>query len=247
MSSEKKMTIKKNITINKTYKCKSGNNLSYRSVKPQHIVVHYTAGPSGPGNAKNNCLYFNGGNRSASADFFIDDSGIYQYNPNLDKYYTWHCGDGHGAYGITNAASIGIEVCQQGDRPYTENEIPYLTWLVQKLMSKYDIPRSKVVRHYDASRKLCPYYYAKRPSKWQILWRRITMARVVSFKVTKIRYLYPSTHKVKKDRIMKIPKGATVEYLHEKDGEWRKVKYKGKTGWVYRRTLVGSALKAIYG
>ena len=65
----------------------------------KYIVVHYTGTTA---SAKNNCKYFRSGNRNASADYFIDTNGkIYKFNANCKKYYTWHCGDGYGRYGIT--------------------------------------------------------------------------------------------------------------------------------------------------
>lgn len=159
------------VQINKYH----GNyNISTRKGKPEYIVCHYVgSGSSSPGNAKNNCIYFSGGNRNASANYFIDDGGIWEY-ADPDQYYTWHCGDGGGKYGITNANSIGIEVCINGDAPYTYDEINYLRELVVHLMSKYGIPANKVVRHYDASRKQCPLYYAKRDNEWYKLRNKIT-------------------------------------------------------------------------
>ena len=143
-------------------------NISKRTQSVKYIVIHYVgSGSSSAGNAKNNCVYFAGGNHNAS------DGGIWEYaDPSL--YYTWHCGDGHGKYGITNANSIGIEVCQNGDRPFTEKEIGYLAELVPSLMAKYGVSASNVVRHYDASRKSCPLYYVKRSSEWTSLKQRIT-------------------------------------------------------------------------
>ena len=40
-------------------------------------------------------------------------------------------------------------------------------------MKKYNIKPEKVVRHYDASRKMCPYYYAKRKDKWAALRKQL--------------------------------------------------------------------------
>lgn len=140
----------------------------------QYIVVHYTgSGTSKSGSAKANCQYFGGGDRQASAHYFIDDGGVWEY-ADPSTYYTWHCGDGHGKYGISNANSIGIEVCQNYDVPFTETEIRYLAELVRMLMVKFNVPASRVVRHYDASRKLCPLYYAKRSTEWEALRKRIT-------------------------------------------------------------------------
>ena len=71
------------------------------------------------------------------------------------KYYTWHCGDGKGKYGITNSNSIGIEICINSDGNYNtafQNAVE----LTKHLMKELNIPLEKVVRHYDASRKNCP-------------------------------------------------------------------------------------------
>lgn len=152
-------------------------NISSRREAVKYIVVHYVgSGTSTPGNAKNNCIYFSGGNRNASAHYFIDDGGIWEY-ADPDSYYTWHVGDGHGMYGITNSNSVGIEVCIDGDQSFTPNEIGYLTQLVTHLMGKYNVPASRVVRHYDASRKQCPYWYAGtgiRQQRWNELHSTIT-------------------------------------------------------------------------
>ena len=155
-------------------------NISKRTGAVKYIVCHYTgSGTSKAGNAKNNCIYFGGGNRGASAHYFIDDGGIWEY-ADPAKYYTWHCGDGHGKYGITNANSIGIEVCMDGDNPYTEKEIGYLGELVRHLMDEFDVPASRVVRHYDASRKMCPLYYAKRQDESSKLHKRIRQEEAVA-------------------------------------------------------------------
>lgn len=136
----------------------------------KYLVIHYTGGT---GSAKNNCIYFSGGDRNASADYFIDDNGIWEYNDPDSGYHTWAVGDGGGKYGITNSNSIHIEVVNNGG-PFSSKEIGYLTSLTQHLMSKYNIPADKVVRHYDASRKQCPHYYVVTPHTWDILHKMIT-------------------------------------------------------------------------
>lgn len=146
-----------------------------RSVRPggvgaiKYICIHYTAGT---GSARNNCIYFSGANRNASADYFVDDAGIWEYNDPYSGYYTWAVGDGRGAYGITNANSISIEVVNNGG-DFSNQEIEYLRELVPFLMSKYNVPADRVVRHYDASRKLCPAGYVDQ-NKWNQLHAVIT-------------------------------------------------------------------------
>lgn len=145
------------------------HNLSERTQPVRHIVIHYT---DGTGSAQNNVDYFRGGDRNASADFFIDSKSIWRFNPNCAKYYSWHCGDGHGAFGIFNSTSIGIEVVSAGE-DFTKGEQKRLRYLVKKLMKKYSIDKKHVVRHYDASRKECPKPYIAE-AKWKKLRDYIT-------------------------------------------------------------------------
>lgn len=143
-----------------------------RSIK--YIVCHYTGTDA---SALNNVKYFSGGNRNASADFFIDlDGSIYQFNAEIGNYYSWHCGDGKGKYGISNSNSIGIEVVSSGAE-YTDAQKKALRELVPWLMATYGIAASNVVRHYDASRKICPAPYAgssEKDAKWRELHAYIT-------------------------------------------------------------------------
>ena len=74
----------------------------------KYIVIHDTSDPGAT--AQNEHDYFAGGDRHASADYFVDSGGVMQIIDS-PKYYSWHCGDGAGKYGITNANSVGIELC----------------------------------------------------------------------------------------------------------------------------------------
>ena len=135
-------------------------NRTKRTVKPKYIVWHYVgAGTSATGSARANCKYFAGGNRNASAHYFIDNGSIYEY-ADPDTYYTWHCGTTGKYYSsCRNYNSIGIEVCQNGNKAFTDAEIDRLVWLTKKLMAEYDIDIDHVIRHYDVTHKACPYYY----------------------------------------------------------------------------------------
>lgn len=158
------------LTINKYH---GKYNLSKRSGgvgSIKYIVIHYTAGT---GSAKNNCIYFSGGNRGASADYFVDDNGVWEYNDPSSGLYSWAVGDGKGKYGITNSNSISIEVVNTGSA-FSAKEIEYLKQLVPYLMKRYNVPADRVVRHYDASHKTCPAYYVNNPSKWTELHKVIT-------------------------------------------------------------------------
>jgi N-acetylmuramoyl-L-alanine amidase len=128
------------------YNYSPGNDIKY-------IVVHDTGNKRKGADAYANYRYFNSKDRKASAHYFVDDKEILQLVE--DHNASWHCGDGKGKYGITNHNSIGIEVCVNEDGNY-EKAVENAVDLVKYLMDKYNIPLERVVRHYDASRKICP-------------------------------------------------------------------------------------------
>lgn len=129
------------------------NFSSRRGKKVAYIVVHDTGNRAATATAMNHYRYFNGGNRQASAHYFIDDKGVVQLVE--DAYAAWHCGDGHGRWGITNSNSIGIELCINQGNDMKKTYANART-LIRELMAYYGLPKSRVVRHYDASRKNCP-------------------------------------------------------------------------------------------
>ena len=144
-----------------------GYNVSRRSDPIMYIVVHYTGAE---GTAKNNVDYFNGGNRSASADFFVGHNGeIWQYNPDIEHQYSWHCGGGRQSsrggtfYGkCKNANSIGVELCTHktgGEWIFYDATIEAARRLVKYLMETYNIKQANVIRHYDVNGKNCPAVY----------------------------------------------------------------------------------------
>lgn len=141
------------------------NHISERNQNIKYIVIHDT-GNSTPGAGANaHKKYFLTTERKASADFLVEEDTVIKLN-NYYKYFTWHCGDGRGKYGITNSNSIGIEMCINAGSNYqkTVNNTIKLTY---KLMQELDIPLNRVVRHYDASRKRCPgSMAAKNWDKW---------------------------------------------------------------------------------
>ena len=143
--------------------------------KIEYIVLHYTAGSkSSPDCAKAVKSVFE--MRKASADFAVDDKDIVQFNPDIANNYTWAVGDpkntasgGASLYGVcTNRNSVSIEMCSvllsgwsarwanHEGWCFTERTIENARKIVRILMQKYHIPIENVVRHYDASGKLCP-------------------------------------------------------------------------------------------
>lgn len=133
----------------------------------KYLVIHYTAGRNSiKGAAQSNRNVFL--TSAASADFCVDDETIIQVNPDLKNYYCWAVGDGAGKYGITNKNCISIEMCSTLKSGTIPNMANHAGWsisdavlkntakLARWLMKEYNIPKERVVRHYDASRKYCP-------------------------------------------------------------------------------------------
>lgn len=133
------------------------NFSSRKGQKVKNLVIHDTGNHSVGAGALNHYKYFNGGNRGASAHYFVDDKEIIQIVG--DSFASWHCGDNQGRgralNGVTNSNSIGIELCVNKDGNY-EKAYNNLIELVKNLMVKFNISHNNVVRHYDVSRKSCP-------------------------------------------------------------------------------------------
>lgn len=136
-----------------------------RNIK--YLVIHATAGSSSRKGSAASC-YNVFTSRSASCDFAVDDAEIVQFNGDIKNKYTWQVGDGNGKYGVTNANSIGIELCSNLKKGYSAKYPQHQGWyftdatiengvkLAKHLMKVYNIPIERVIRHYDGSRKQCP-------------------------------------------------------------------------------------------
>jgi N-acetylmuramoyl-L-alanine amidase CwlA len=136
----------------------------------KYLAIHYTAGgSSSPGSAQ--AIYNVFSQRSASADFAVDDRDIVQFNPDLQNYYCWAIGDkGVGTLKnqATNRNTISIEICSNLKKgtsaavpnhsgwTFTDSSLKNALNLTKYLMTRYNIPKERVIRHYDVTGKLCP-------------------------------------------------------------------------------------------
>jgi len=123
----------------------------------KYIVIHYVGATGG---ALDNCKYFAGADRGASAHLFVGHQGEI-YRCIADKNIAWHCGTPGTYYNnCRNSNSIGIELCcyqkSGGTWAFYKDTIESAVELVKEYMAKYGIPAANVVRHYDVTRKLCP-------------------------------------------------------------------------------------------
>lgn len=140
------------------YNFSSRNNTSIK-----YIVIHDTGNVSKGADANAHFTFFNTGNRNSSAHYFIDSTQVLRIIKDEDK--AWHCGDGKGKYGITNENSIGIELCINIDDNFKKT-LETSAELASILLKKYNLGLDKLVRHFDASRKMCPNIMSK--NNWEM-------------------------------------------------------------------------------
>ena len=195
---EKRKKVKTMATIKIHKMLQSRNSGSRYGIVPRHIVIHYVGAIS---SAKNNCIYFRNNSVPASAHFFCDKE-IWQSVP-LSR-AAWHCGGGLQDYGTKkvdgnkgatlhgtcrNQNSIGIELCchkKNGRVVPTPEAINTAIPLVQWLMKKYDIPASRVIRHFDVTGKCCPNGYISK-SSWAKLHKKLTKLKIPKYPTIKLK------------------------------------------------------------
>lgn len=131
----------------------------------KYIVIHYTGSL---GDAENQASYFAGGNRGASAHYFVGYKGDIWQSVD-DSNIAWHCGSKKYRHPVCrNANSLGIEMCAKtkGDPTkadenwyFEDATVKATIELVKELMDKYHIRPFDVIRHYDVTGKICPAPY----------------------------------------------------------------------------------------
>lgn len=123
---------------------------------PKWIVIHYT-GCAAP--ARNFALSQKNNNLNGTAHIFIDENSIYQ---SIEFCHgAWSVGDnnGHGKYlnGCTNNSSISLEMCCDSNSHVPSKTVENTAEYAAYLMKQYKIDIDHVCRHYDVSKKDCPY------------------------------------------------------------------------------------------
>lgn len=121
--------------------------------KIRYIVVHDTGNPSKGAGARNHFIYFDKPGRNASAHYFVDSKEILQLVEDVNA--AWHCGDGRRKFGVTNRNSIGVELCVNSDGDWEMTKKNAIE-LIKLLLYRHGLRKERVIRHFDASLKLCP-------------------------------------------------------------------------------------------
>ena len=116
---------------------------------PQYITIHSTGNPNSTARNERGWLTNPSNKVTASWHIVVDEKEAIEAIP-LNE-VAWHAGDG--GSGTGNRKSIGIEICESGDRQRTlQNAVK----LVAKLLKERGWGVDRLRRHYDWSKKNCP-------------------------------------------------------------------------------------------
>lgn len=122
--------------------------------EPDMIVLHYTAMES----AKAACERLCDPSIEVSAHYLISEGGeVIQLVS--DQKRAWHAGAGSwGRVEDVNSHSLGIELANTGDAPFSEPQMAALEHLIAHLMLCWAIPPERVIGHSDMApgRKIDP-------------------------------------------------------------------------------------------
>lgn len=210
------------------------SNRSKNAIK--YIILHYVGAVS---TAKNNAEYFYDKFRGASAHYFVDEKEIWQVVEDNDS--SWAIGADKYYNGARNTNSISIEMCcytnSKGKLDIKEEVVEKSIELTKYLMKKYDIDIDHVIRHYDATRKVCPAPFVNDESRWndfkKLLVEEDTLNNESERAIDTIKVMHQNGLNLRKEPntssniIKAFVKGTSLK-IYEVSGNW------GRTdgGWV---------------
>ena len=116
------------------HRCRPGGQFEKTS-----LTIHSTGNPASSAQNERDWLDNPSNRREASWHYVVDEKGVIQAIP--DEEEAWHCGNT-----IGNRFSIGLEICEGGDREKTLRNA--VNFAVQK-MKEYGFTLTDIVRHYD--------------------------------------------------------------------------------------------------
>ena len=127
------------------------------SMTPEYITIHSTGNPTSTARNERAWLTSPNNNVTASWHIVVDEKEAIEAIP-LNE-VAWHAGDG--GNGTGNRKSIGIEICESGDRQKTlQNAVQ----LIAKLLRERGWGVDRLRRHFDWSGKICPRIL--QPNNW---------------------------------------------------------------------------------
>lgn len=120
-----------------------------RNMVPEYLTIHSTGNPKSTAQNERDNLDRPNNTTTTGFHIVVDEKEAIECIP-FNK-VAYHAGDG--AYGQGNSKSIGLEICESGNRAKTlENAVKVSAKILHEM--NWGIDRLK--RHYDWSRKNCP-------------------------------------------------------------------------------------------
>lgn len=224
-----------------------GKTRSLSTIK--YIVIHYTSNDGDTDT--NNGKYFRDYVVKASAHYFVDSDSITQsvkdnvvaYSVGGNKYASCaQTGGGKFYKQCTNSNSVSIELCddvKNGVVYPTDKTIENALELTRHLMKKYNVPKSRVIRHFDVTGKLCPAYWSGTDAKNKLwlteFWNKLDDSAIVTQSKSYLVKITASTLNVRAGAGTSykvnttVKKGQIYTIVDEKDG-WGKLK--SGAGWI---------------
>ena len=115
------------------------------AVKPDMIVLHYTAMASAEAALERLCAP----EAEVSAHYLICEKGRV-WRMVDEELRAWHAGAGRwGDVADVNSRSIGIELANRGDHPFPEPQMAALEALMPGIMARWRIAPERVIAHSD--------------------------------------------------------------------------------------------------
>jgi N-acetylmuramoyl-L-alanine amidase len=130
------------------------STVNFNLRKPQFIILHHTAQDS----IEQTIRTFTLTHSKVSAHYVIGDNGRVVQMLN-DYLRAWHAGNGSwGKIKDINSCSIGIELDNNGNEPFSEPQITSLMALLSRLQNEFGIPKENIIGHSDIAptRKIDP-------------------------------------------------------------------------------------------
>lgn len=134
------------------YKVKHIDNkhkLTYRKMIPEYITIHSTGNLKSTAQNERDNLNRPENTEPTGFHIVVDEKEVIECMP-LDN-VAYHAGDGREGKG--NTKSIGIEICESGDREKTLNNAKIL---VANMLKERGWKIDRLKRHFDWSGKNCP-------------------------------------------------------------------------------------------
>lgn len=163
--------------IHKERPCHPDNYRKGRKGAVRYLVVHYVGAK---GDAAANAKYYGTTKGiNASAHYFVGHGPSPEVWASVAEADTaWHVGAKKYRHpDCRNDNAIGVELCCHQDAAgvwyFDAETVDVAVALCRDIVARYDIPKDRVLRHYDVTGKTCPAPFVNDPGAWDEFLGRV--------------------------------------------------------------------------